>query len=121
MASPACAPTATISRPYSPAAIEPSASAPELHHGYAPAVPGLTIKEFAADTTVSPGAQDWALQLLREHGLLSEPSEPSTNVNLFAGKHTIVAGGGYSYTQLNIANNRNGIAQIDTKTTSKAS
>ena len=33
---------------------------------------------------------------------------PSTNVIFTAGKHTIVAGGGYSYTQLNITNNRTG-------------
>ena len=37
---------------------------------------------------------------------------PSTNVIFTAGKHTIVAGGGYSYTQLNIDNNRDGIAQM---------
>ena len=36
---------------------------------------------------------------------------PSTNVIFTAGKHTIVAGGGYSYTQLNITNNRTGHAQ----------
>ncbi len=40
---------------------------------------------------------------------------PSTNVIFALGKHTIVAGGGYSYTQLNIKNNRTGIAQITTK------
>ena len=40
---------------------------------------------------------------------------PSTNVIFAIGKHTIVAGGGYSYTQLNIDNNRNGDAQISTK------
>ena len=37
---------------------------------------------------------------------------PSTNVIFTAGKHTIVAGGGYSYTQLNITNNRTGHAQL---------
>ncbi len=36
---------------------------------------------------------------------------PSTNVIFTAGQHTIVAGGGYSYTQLNITNNRTGHAQ----------
>ena len=38
---------------------------------------------------------------------------PSTNVIFTIGQHTIVAGGGYSYTQLNIENNRNGIIQTD--------
>ena len=36
---------------------------------------------------------------------------PSTNVILTIGRHTIVAGGGFSYTQLNITNNRTGHAQ----------
>jgi hypothetical protein len=35
------------------------------------------------------------------------------------GKHTIVAGGGYSYTQLNIDNNRTGIAQVTSSTFQK--
>ncbi len=37
---------------------------------------------------------------------------PSTNLIFTLGKHTIVAGGGYSYTQLNITNNRTGHAQL---------
>jgi hypothetical protein len=37
---------------------------------------------------------------------------PSTNIIFTAGKHTIVAGGGYNYTQLNITNNRTGHAQL---------
>ena len=37
---------------------------------------------------------------------------PSTNVILVKGNHTLVAGGGYSFTELNIENNRNGIEQI---------
>src|SRR6202044_3799699 len=41
---------------------------------------------------------------------------PSTNVIFSAGKHTLVAGGGYSYTQLNIENNRNGMVNVETKT-----
>ena len=38
---------------------------------------------------------------------------PSTNLIFTLGKHTIVAGGGYSYTQLNITNNRSGIAEVN--------
>jgi hypothetical protein len=37
---------------------------------------------------------------------------PSTNLIFTLGRHTIVAGGGYSYTQLNITNNRTGHAQL---------
>ncbi len=40
---------------------------------------------------------------------------PSTNVIFSLGKHTLVAGGGYSYTQLNIENNRQGILNVETK------
>ena len=34
---------------------------------------------------------------------------------LLLGKHTFYVGGGYDYTQLNIENNRTGLAQIQTK------
>jgi hypothetical protein len=44
-------------------------------------------------------------------GIFQNRLNPSTNVIFSLGKHTLVAGGGYSYTQLNIENNRNGIAQ----------
>ena len=40
---------------------------------------------------------------------------PSTNMIFSLGNHTIVAGGGYSYTQLNIENNRPGIADVADK------
>ena len=48
-------------------------------------------------------------------GFYQNRLNPSTNVIFAKGNHTIVAGGGYSYTQLNIDNNRNGIAQVTTK------
>ena len=38
---------------------------------------------------------------------------PSSNLIFTAGKHTIVAGGGYSFTQLNITNNRDGFAEVN--------
>ena len=48
-------------------------------------------------------------------GFYQSRLNPSTNVIWAKGNHTIVAGGGYSYTQLNIENNRNGIEQITAK------
>jgi hypothetical protein len=49
-------------------------------------------------------------------GYFQNRLNPSTNVIFSLGKHTIVAGGGYSYTQLNIENNRNGIVNVEAKT-----
>ena len=48
-------------------------------------------------------------------GFYQNRLNPSTNVIFAKGNHTIVAGGGYSYTQLNVENWRNGIAQVETK------
>jgi hypothetical protein len=48
-------------------------------------------------------------------GYYQNRMNPSSNVIFAMGKHTIVAGGGYSYTQLNIENNRDGDAQIASK------
>ena len=54
-------------------------------------------------------------------GFYQSRLNPSTNVILVEGNHTIVAGGGYSYTQLNIENNRNGIEQVESKELSSLS
>ena len=48
-------------------------------------------------------------------GYFQNRLNPSTNVIFSIGKHTLVAGGGYSYTQLNIENNRNGMVNVETK------
>ncbi|MGC2604595.1 MAG: carboxypeptidase regulatory-like domain-containing protein, partial [Silvibacterium sp.] len=84
--------------------------------GYAPGLPGLLLKEFATDSTVSPGVKVGPYSSFANIGYYQNRVNPSTNVIFSEGKHTIVAGGGYSYTQLNITNNRDGIAQIDTRT-----
>jgi len=80
--------------------------------GYAPGVPGLLLSEFAADTTASPGLKVGPYSSFANTGFYQNRVNPSTNVIFALGRHTIVAGGGYSYTQLNITNNRTGIAQV---------
>ena len=44
-------------------------------------------------------------------GYFQNRVNPSTNVILALGKHTIVAGGGFSYTQLNVRNLRSGMGE----------
>jgi hypothetical protein len=82
--------------------------------GYTPSagLPGILIKEIAANTSVSPGLKLGPYSSFANIGYYQNRLNPSTNVIFAKGRHTIVAGGGYSYTQLNITNNRTGIAQI---------
>ena len=84
--------------------------------GYAPGMPGLLIKEIASNTTVAPGLKVGPYSSFANIGYYQNRLNPSTNVIFAWGTHTIVAGGGYSYTQLNITNNRTGIAQVSAKT-----
>ena len=80
------------------------------------ALSGLTINNFGYFDQYSP-----ALYLgpagvpgaFVDMGYYQSRLNPSTNVIFTAGRHTIVAGGGYSYTQLNITNNRTGHAQAN--------
>jgi hypothetical protein len=80
-------------------------------------MPGIELDSFAYNDTSSaspslyfgpagvPGA-------FVDMGYYQSRVNPSTNLIFTAGKHTIVAGGGYSYTQLNITNDRTGHAQM---------
>jgi len=82
-------------------------------------MPGLDILEFASNfstsvpsLTVGPyGSESTTINT----GYFQNRLNPSTNVIFSLGKHTLVAGGGYSYTQLNIENNRSGIANVEAK------
>ena len=62
-----------------------------------------------------PGLKVGPFSSFANIGYYQNRVNPSTNVIFTLGRHTIVAGGGYSYTQLNITNNRTGIAQVKTK------
>jgi Carboxypeptidase regulatory-like domain/TonB dependent receptor-like, beta-barrel len=75
-------------------------------------LPGLLLEEFAADTSVSPGLKVGPYSAFNDMGYYQNRLNPSTNLILALGKHTLSLGGGYSYTQLNIVNNRSGHALV---------
>ncbi len=81
----------------------------------ADALPGLAIGNFgyydqySPELDIGPAGVPGAFVNM---GYYQNRVNPSTNVIFTAGKHTIVAGGGFSYTQLNITNNRTGHAQL---------
>lgn len=80
--------------------------------GYAAGLPGLLIKEFATNSSVSPGVKVGPYSSFANIGYYQNRLNPSSSIVFTLGRHTILAGGGYSYTQLNIDNNRTGIAQV---------
>ena len=82
---------------------------------YAPGLQGLDLVEFAYDNPDSPSLTTGPDSAFVNTGYYQNRINPSTNVIFALGKHTIVAGGGYSYKQLNIENDRQGISQIKTK------
>ena len=78
-------------------------------------MPGLQINNFAYNDTYAPRLYAGPAGVpgaFVDMGYYQNRVNPSTNVIFTAGKHTIIAGGGYSYTQLNITNNRTGHAQV---------
>ena len=79
-------------------------------------LPGLEIKNFGYYDQYSPSLDLGPAGVpgaFVNMGYYQNRLNPSTNVIFTVGKHTIVAGGGYSYTQLNITNNRSGHAQLE--------
>jgi len=78
-------------------------------------LPGLEIKNFGNYDQYSPSLDIGPAGVpgaFVNMGYYQNRVNPSTNLIFTAGRHTIVAGGGYSYTQLNITNNRTGHAQL---------
>jgi Carboxypeptidase regulatory-like domain len=82
--------------------------------GLAAGLPGLLLEQFPikGSSSVSPSLKVGPFSSFADMGYYQNRLNPSTNVILTVGNHTLVAGGGYNYTQLNIDNNRTGIAQI---------
>ncbi|HEX4008183.1 MAG TPA: carboxypeptidase regulatory-like domain-containing protein [Acidobacteriaceae bacterium] len=93
------------------------ASDPSLYT--ASGMPGLLIKEMAANTSVAPGLKVGPYSSFADIGYYQNRINPSVNGVLSLGKHTLTVGGGYSFTQLNIENNRDGITQITSSTFQK--
>jgi hypothetical protein len=83
--------------------------------GFAAGLPGLLLASFASPQNDSPGVKVGPYSSFANTGFYQNRLNPSTNLIFAKGNHTLVAGGGYSYTQLNITNNRTGIAQVKTK------
>jgi len=82
-------------------------------------MPGLDLLDFATKFSVdSPSVRvgPYSTESTTINtGYFQNRLNPSTNVIFSLGKHTIVAGGGYSYTQLNIENNRQGMLNVEAK------
>ena len=76
-------------------------------------LPGINVSAFADNDQYSPALALGPDNSFIDMGYYQNRLNPSSNLIFTAGKHTIVAGGGYSYTQLNITNNRDGLAQIN--------
>jgi hypothetical protein len=73
-------------------------------------LPGLRIDEFATNNTVAPSVKVGPYSAFTNMGYYQNRLNPSTNLIVVLGNHTLIVGGGYSYTQLNVENNRGGIA-----------
>ncbi|MGA2907066.1 MAG: carboxypeptidase regulatory-like domain-containing protein [Terracidiphilus sp.] len=77
-------------------------------------LPGMLLKDFPSSQNDSPGVKAGPYSSFADMGFYQNRLNPSTNLIYTRGNHTFFAGGGYSYTQLNIENNRNGIEQLST-------
>ena len=77
---------------------------------------GLSLGEFATKSTISPSLAVGPYSAFVNTGYFQNRLNPSTNLIFSLGKHTLIFGGGYSYTQLNIENDRQGHGEIKTKT-----
>jgi Carboxypeptidase regulatory-like domain len=84
-------------------------------------MPGLLIDEMATKVLGSAGPSMATGPYSSESttvnaGYHQNRINPSTNAIFALGKHTLIVGGGYSYTQLNIDNNRGGLLNVTAKT-----
>ncbi|MFC5864532.1 carboxypeptidase regulatory-like domain-containing protein [Acidicapsa dinghuensis] len=83
-------------------------------------MPGLLIDQMATSNLGTSGPSMALGPYSSESttvnaGYYQNRINPSSNVIFSLGKHTLIAGGGYSYTQLNIENNRNGMLNVTAK------
>jgi hypothetical protein len=78
-------------------------------------LPGLYFEKFAINNSVSPGVSAGPYSAFVNTGFYQNRINPSSNLIVSLGKHTLIVGGGYSFTQLNIENNRQMHPQIELK------
>ncbi len=77
-------------------------------------LPGLELQKFGSSnggTVLKVGPYSSFVNA----GYYQNRINPSTNLIMAVGKHTLTMGGGYSDTQLNVINNRTGIGQVVVK------
>ena len=72
-------------------------------------LPAISISEFETPVSGTPSMTFGPSSTFTNTGYYQNRINPSTNVIFTLGKHTLIAGGGYSFTQLNVENHRNGI------------
>ena len=70
---------------------------------------GLLVQHFNKSSGAS--LQTGPYSAFVNDGYFQNRVNPSTNLIFVLGKHTFIAGGGYSYTQLNVRNQRSGIGE----------
>lgn len=76
-------------------------------------MPGLAVAEFGYNNTSASGLKVGPYSYFNNLGYYQNRINPSTNVIMSVGRHTILAGGGYNYTQLNVVNNRNLMPEVE--------
>jgi hypothetical protein len=87
---------------------------------HATGLPGMSLGKFncngktASCGNNSAGITTGPYSEFVDDGYFQNRINPSTNLIFVMGKHTFVAGGGVSYTQLNIHNLRTGLGQLST-------
>ncbi|MGD0731000.1 MAG: carboxypeptidase regulatory-like domain-containing protein, partial [Terracidiphilus sp.] len=108
-------PDATLGPTFGIGAGNDTSVAPALTPGV---MPGLFMESFASNYSVdSPSlyAGPYSTESTTINtGYYQNRLNPSTNAIFTFGRHTLVAGGGFSYTQLNIENNRQGLLNVET-------
>ena len=78
------------------------------------ALPGMTFSKFAVNNSQSSMTAGPASSFV-DDGYFQNRLNPSSSLIYSIGRHTLIVGGGYSYTQLNIRNLRSGIGELTTK------
>ncbi len=76
-------------------------------------LPSFNIGRFAVNESGTPSLDLGPNSTFVNTGYYQNRINPSSNAILILGNHTLIFGGGYSYTQLNIENNRNGLITED--------
>jgi hypothetical protein len=72
-------------------------------------LPNIYVSEFATYASGTPGLNIGPNSTFENTGYYQNRLNPSANLIYTIGQHTIIAGGSFTYSQLNVQNNRNGL------------